>query len=112
MGANPGTREDAAMSKPFEFDPELAEDIQQAVDYYHSQNPAIPPRFLKSLQNTYDRIKRQPAMSGRIKGPFRAGRISRFSYAVMYRVRKHVIQILTVHHLRKGSFDWIGRGKK
>ena len=110
MGTDFGAREGAAMSKPFEFEEEVAEDVQNAVDFYAGRTEGIAAKFLLALRKTYERIQFQPHASGRIYKSYRAARVQRYPYLVIYRVRRTVLQVVAIHHVKKGSFDWKKRG--
>jgi hypothetical protein len=98
------------MSRPLEFEPEIADEVQGAVHFYAARAEGLADRFLTSLNRTYERIARQPHSYGRIYKSFRAAPLTKYPFAVIYRVRSSVIQVVSIHHLRKGSFDWKHRG--
>ena len=92
--------------KPLVFDPRTAVEIQIALDFYSATSEIAGPQFLVALERTYEAIRRQPLLRGRIDRYHRAAPVRRYPFLVVYRIRRIQIDIVAIHHMKKGSFSW------
>lgn len=92
------------------FDPAARAEFSAAVSYYEEQQIGLGSRFLAAVESTTSRIRRTPFLHRLIEEDVRKIRVRRFPYAVIYRAREQVIEIIAVMHLRRRPGYWRTRG--
>jgi plasmid stabilization system protein ParE len=100
---------DADGMKSIIFAVEVFDELQEAIDYYADRSNVQHQRFLLALQRTINQIREQPQLFGRIYRTFRAAPVRRYPFLVIYKSRRHRIEVYTVHHVKSGSFRWLKR---
>lgn len=83
------------------FEPEAAEDLQAAYDWYEERRAGLGHRFLDAVENAVTRISAEPrAFPVRHRG-LRRVLVERFPYALYYRVYPAQVAVVAVFHGRR-----------
>jgi addiction module RelE/StbE family toxin len=84
-------------------------EVRDGVAYYHERNPQAARGFTEALRDEERRILQHPLAATRIRADFRARKIPRFPYSLIYRVQSDEILIVALaHHSRRPEY-WSGR---
>lgn len=94
------------MSARVGLSPAALEDLREAAQWYDGQDPGLAGEFLRAVDACLSRIERLPQASPEAEGGVRSARLSRFPYAVLYRVRTHRIEVLAVWHAHRDPRGW------
>ena len=93
---------------------EANSEVIAATLWYDEQRLGLGDEFLVELQNTYEIIKRQPALLPRLEkytGPHEIRRclLQRFPYVVIVLCRDDDLFIVAVAHTRRRPHYWLNR---
>ena len=83
----------------------LAE-LQEAAEYYETQQPGLGVRFLDKVEACRQRIENYPDAWHPLDKTFRRCRLNHFPYGLIYRIRSQHIEITAVAHLHRKPFYW------
>jgi toxin ParE1/3/4 len=97
------------VSLPLDFHPAVRDVIDDAHDWYEQQQPGLGRDFLDEVQRVLGEITANPARYGFADADIREGPLTRFPYAVYYRVLADRIRILAVYHLSRDPSGWQSR---
>jgi plasmid stabilization system protein ParE len=86
------------VSLPLDFHPAVRDEIDDAHDWYEQRRPGLGSAFLDDAQRVLAEITANPARYGFAAADIREGPLTRFPYAVYYRVLANCIRVLAVHH--------------
>jgi toxin ParE1/3/4 len=84
------------VSLPLEFHPAVRDEIDDAHDWYEQRQAGLGSDFLDEVQRVLAEITANPARYGFADANVREGLLSRFRYAVYYRVLTDRIRVLAV----------------
>ena len=84
-------------------------EIDDAYRWYERRRPGLGGDFLDEVQRTLGAITSNPSRYGFADGDIREGPLSRFPYAVYYRVLADRIRVLGVYHLSRDPSGWRSR---
>jgi toxin ParE1/3/4 len=105
------------MSLPIVFRRGVGRDLAAAYQWYEQQIAGLGERFLVEVNASFDAIEQFPGMFAPLYADVRRLLVSRFPYAVFYRVEPHRIVILAVLHTARDPEIWpklrrkVGRGE-
>lgn len=89
---------------------ELAEqELNEAAAYYASIRLSLGDAFVRQVELAVQRISESPAAGAPKAELVRWWPVSRFPYAVVYRVGDESIRVLAVAHHRRRPAHWRGR---
>ncbi len=90
---------------------ELAEkELEEAYDYYQSQQQGLGDVFFEELEQTLERIELLPNAWKPLGKHTRRCKMNAFPYAVIYQLRNHdEILIVAIAHSRKKLHYWQDR---
>jgi plasmid stabilization system protein ParE len=88
------------------FHPEAEEEFLQAAAYYERQSLGLGKEFSSEVQRTLSRVLQYPDGGHSVRGGRRSWRVSRFPYAVIYRVYPDMVRVLAVAHLSRKPGYW------
>ena len=97
------------MSLPLDFHPAVRDEIDDAHVWYERRRPGLGGDFLDEVQELLAKITANPARYGFAEGDIREGLLTRFPYAVYYRVRPDRIRVLAVYHTSRDPSGWRAR---
>jgi plasmid stabilization system protein ParE len=89
--------------------PAAYNDLQQARNWYRTQNPELPRRFNQQLKITMERLRSRPAVYGVRYKDVRIANIAVFPYAVHYIIEPGTVIVLAVHHTAIDPAKWTQR---
>ena len=94
------------MPLPLVFRRKVGRDLAAGFGYYESQIEGLGEQFLAAVSSTFDVIERYPEMFAQVHGDVRRALVSRFPYAVFYRVESHRLVVFTVLHTARDPKVW------
>jgi toxin ParE1/3/4 len=97
------------VSLPLDFHPAVRDEIDDAHDWYEQRQPGLGGRFLDEVQRVLAEITANPTRYGFADADIREGPLTRFPYAVYYRVLVDRIRVLAVYHTSRDPSGWQSR---
>lgn len=94
---------------PLEFHPAVHREVADAYHWYEQQRAGLGTALLDELERVYAAILGNPARYGFAEADIREGLLTRFPYAVYYRVLADRIRVLSVFHTARDPSRWQGR---
>jgi len=88
------------MSLPVVYRRKVGRDLAAAFGYYEQQTEGLGERFLAAVDSVFDAIERYPQMFAQVHGEVRRALVSRFPYAVFYRVESKRVVVLTTFSMK------------
>jgi len=98
------------MTSRFSVHAGAIEDLQAARDWYEDQRVGLSFEFERAVDEGLVRIAAAPVAYAEVEPGIRRHVLSRFPYAVFYRLHSEVIEILAVFHHRRNPIIWHRRG--
>ena len=80
--------------------------VGRAYGWHEEQRTGLGEEFLADVVRSFDAIEQFPEMFARVYGEVRRAILSRFSYAVFYRVDPGQVVVLTVLHTARDPKLW------
>lgn len=96
------------MPLPVAYRPKVGRDLANGFQYYEGRAQGLGEQFLSAVNSAFNAIERYPEMFARVHGQVRRALISRFPYAVFYRVEPLRVVVLTVLHTARDPKLWPG----
>ena len=103
------------MTTPGRFHPLATAEVVDAQLWYEQRVAGLGDRFIAAVRAATDRAARQPNGGTPVRTTSDGSIAERqvgtpgFPYAVVYRVRDDVVQVLAVHHQRRQPEYWAER---
>jgi plasmid stabilization system protein ParE len=94
------------MALPVVYRRKVGRDLAGAYGWYEDQRAGLGEEFLAAVDATFDAIERIPEMFRRVHGEVRRANVSRFPYAVFYRIDPKSVVVLTVLHTARDPKLW------
>ena len=94
------------MALPVVYRRKVGRDLAGAYGWYEEQRAGLGEEFLAAVDTTFDAIERIPEMFRRVHGEVRRANVSRFPYAVFYRIDPKSIVVLTILHTARDPTLW------
>lgn len=94
------------MSLPVVYRRQVGRDLAAGFEYYELQTEGLGEKFLTTVDAAFDAIERYPQMFAPVHGEVRRALVSRFPYAVFYRVESKRVVVLTVLHTARDPKLW------
>lgn len=85
---------------PLAYSAAANEDIRAAYHWLEEVRPGLGRAFVEELDRLTVRIGHHPAMYQRFRGECRRAVLSRFDYAIVYRVLDDAVQVVGMLHCR------------
>ena len=92
------------------FRTEAAADVSLARDWYDAQSPGLGDSFVSALEQIVDLVAALPEAFPEIAVGLRRALLSRFPYALYYRLDGSVIDVIACLHTRQSPSRWRSRG--
>jgi plasmid stabilization system protein ParE len=93
----------------FTVHPSVDGELAQAAEYYKRESQGLADAFSDSVRRCINAIREHPLAGRQVRGQYLQRITDRFPYAVVYFVAGDVIRILSVAHLSRRPFYWLGR---
>jgi len=87
----------------------VRDEIDDAHDWYEQRRAGLGSDFLDNVQDTLAQIVANPARFGFAEADIREAPLTRFPYAVYYRVLPDRIRVLAVYHTSRNPSGWRSR---
>lgn len=71
-------------------------DLAEAIEYYQSKREGLDKKFLKCVDNFFDRITKNPLHYSLKSSHFREAYIQKFPYVIIYEVINNEIVVFSV----------------
>ncbi len=97
------------MSYTFVIRPEAEADLADAQRWYEERREGLGDDFLLCIEETLDRIRRNPEIYPLVHKDARRATVRRFPYGVFYRAIGRDIIVLGVFHGRRDPRSWQSR---
>jgi plasmid stabilization system protein ParE len=94
------------MSLPVVYRRAVGRDLAAGFGYYEEQADGLGEKFLAAVNASFDAIERYPQMFAQVHGEVRRAVVTRFPYAVFYRIETTRVVVLTVLHTARDPKVW------
>jgi plasmid stabilization system protein ParE len=94
------------MALPLVFRRKVGRDLAGAYGWYEQRRTGLGEEFLVAVGTRFDTIGQLPEMYARVHGDVRRAVVSRFPYAVFYRIEPKQVVVLTVLHTSRDPKPW------
>ena len=94
------------MPLPLIFRRRVGQDLAGAYGWYEEQRLRLGEELLAAVDASFDAIEESPEMFARVHGEVRRAMVSRFPYAVFYRVEPEQVVVLAVLHTARDPKLW------
>ena len=94
------------MALPIVYRRKVGRDLAKGFGYYEGQGEGLGDKFLAAVDAVFDAIERYPEMFSRVHGEVRRAVISKFPYAVFFRVESKRVVVLAVLHTARDPKLW------
>ena len=94
------------MALPVVYRRKVGRDLAGGYAWYNGQRDSLGEEFLAEVNATIDAIERFPEIFARVHGEVRRAVVSRFPYAVFYRVETRRVVVFTVLHTARDPKFW------
>ena len=88
------------------YHPEAEAEFIEAAQFYEERLPGLGRQFIAAIENAGAMIRRSPERSRIVEADIRRYLVSRFPFAIYYRVTEHELRILAVKHHRRHPDYW------
>ena len=94
------------MALPVVYRRRVGRDLADGYAWYEGQRAGLGEEFLAAINLSLDTIERFPEIFARVHGEIRRAIVSRFQYAVFYRVESKRVVVLSVLHTAGDPKIW------
>jgi len=91
---------------PVVYRRKVGRDLAGGYAWYNRQRDGLGEEFLAGVDAAFDTIERFPDVFARVHGEVRRAILSRFPYAVFYRVETQRVVVLAVIHTARDPKVW------
>jgi toxin ParE1/3/4 len=97
---------------PVEFSPSAWDELCSAVDWYESRSPGLGRRLFECIEDALTEVRRNPSSfpAWKYDGRVRRFVLQTFPYALFYREREQVLEVVAVAHTARKPGYWMHRG--
>lgn len=88
------------MAYPYRLHQKAHEEYLDAYEWYELRQAGLGTRFMQSVETTLAQISNHPEYFSKRKGNYRAVKVKRFPYSIVYEFfpRKQFIHIASIYH--------------
>ena len=99
------------MSRRLRFNAEARSEFRDAVEWYRESSPELAPRFAMVINSAIREICERPELWPALPQPPRHRRrvLTRFPYAIIYKVLAAEIVVVAISHQRRSPSYWLSR---
>ena len=94
------------MALPVVYRRKVGRDLAGGYAWYNGQRNGFGEEFLVAVDAAFDTIEHFPEVFARVHGEVRRAIVSRFPYAVFYRVETKRVVVLAVIHTARDPKVW------
>ncbi len=94
------------MALPLAFRRRIGHDLAAAYGWYEDRRVGLGEEFLRAIETSFDAIEEFPEMFAHVHGEVRRAMVSRFPYAVFYRIEPKQVLVLAVLHTARDPKLW------
>jgi len=94
------------MALPVVYRRKVGRDLAGGYAWYEGQRPGLGEEFLAAVDASLDTLEHFPEIFARVHGEVRRAIVSRFQYAVFYRVESKRVVVLSVLHTARDPKLW------
>jgi plasmid stabilization system protein ParE len=94
------------MGLPVVYRRKVGRDLAGGYAWYNWQHDGLGEEFLAAVSTALDTVERFPDIFARVHGEVRRAVVSRFPYAVFYRIETKRVVVLTVLHTARDPKVW------
>ena len=94
------------MALPTAYRRKVGRDLASAYAWYEEQRAGLGEEFLAAVDASFEAIETFPEMFARVHGEIRRAVVSRFPYAVFYRIEPKRLVVLAVLHVARNPKLW------
>lgn len=94
------------MALPVVYRRKVGRDLAGGFGYYEGQSEGLGEKFLAAVDSAFNALERYPEMFSRVHGEVRRAVVSKFPYAVFFRVEPRRVVVLTVLHTARDPKLW------
>jgi len=94
------------MPLPVVYRRKVGRDVAAGFGYCEEQSPGLGEQFLMAVASAFEAIGRYPEMFSKVHGEVRRALLSRFPYAIFYRVESKRVVVLAVLHTARDPKLW------
>lgn len=92
--------------KPVRFHPDAESELAHAVDYYNKRVPGLGTDFVAVVKRAADLIQSSPLRRPRCQDGTRKMNLRRFPFAIVYREKPDVLEIIAIAHGARRPNYW------
>jgi plasmid stabilization system protein ParE len=93
----------------YSFHPAADRELLEAFNYYEDRVESLGYGFLDEVEKAIQFLLAHPEAAPRVGAEVRSYTLDRFSYSLIYRIRRDRLRILAVAHQSRRPYYWIGR---
>ena len=82
-------------------------ELDDAVNWYASQQEGLQRQFLKEFRSAVRRISAQPDLYVEIRPGIRRGLLNRLPFSIVYEQDGNILRILAIAHQHRKPFYWL-----
>ena len=94
------------MALPVVYRRKVGRDLASGFGYYEGQSEGLGEKFLAAVDSAFNALERYPEMFSRVHGEVRRAVVSKFPYAVFFRVEPKRVVVLTDLHTARDPKLW------
>ena len=94
------------MALPIAYRRKVGRDLAAAYGWYEDQRIGLGAEFLFAVDTSFNAIQEYPGMFSRVHDDVRRAIVSRFPYAVFYRIEPRQVVVLAVLHMSRDPKLW------
>jgi len=94
------------MGLPVVYRRKVGRDLAGAYEWYEERCAGLGEEFLTAVDTSFNAIQEYPEMFVRVHNEVRRAVVSRFPYAVFYRVEARRVVVLAVLHMGRDPTLW------
>ena len=91
--------------------PFAEQDIKDAKEHYNLKQEGLGNELVNEIENTINKIIKNPMQYPKVKKDMRKASINRFPYGIFYVFREKVVNVLSVFHFSRNPSIWKKRFK-
>ncbi|MGB0864376.1 MAG: type II toxin-antitoxin system RelE/ParE family toxin [Saprospiraceae bacterium] len=89
--------------------PEAELDLDEAFEYFRTQNSELAFDFLEAITKVLELLESNPFLFQKAKGEKRKVNIKRFNYSLIYKIKDKKVFILAIIHGKSNPRTWESR---
>ena len=97
------------MSKQLVFRPVADAEFVESAAWYEDQHEGLGVEFIDHVQRVLDSISENPLRYPIVFKDFREGLVSKFPFAVYYRVKRDRVVVVSIFHCSRDPAIWQSR---